>query len=72
MLRRRRGYAGGAASRPGPVLVRAGDGRRPPGVGAAAPGDGGGSVAGSRRPITPFMHYPPPPRPPLVYWTTIY
>ena len=33
----------------------AGDGLRPPRVGAAAPGDGSGSVACARRPITPFM-----------------
>ena len=46
-----------AASRVGPVLVREGDGLRPPGVGVAAPGEGVGSVAVSRRPITPFMHY---------------
>ena len=44
-----------AASRPGPVLVRAGAGRRPPIVRAAAPGDGAGTVACSRRPITRFM-----------------
>ena len=37
----------------------AGAGLRPPRVGAVAPGDGGGSVAWSSRPITPFMHYPP-------------
>ena len=33
-----------AASRVGPVLVRAGAGLRPPVVRAAAPGDGAGSV----------------------------
>ena len=37
-----------------------GDGLRPPSVGAAALGAGAVSVAWSRRPITPFMHYPPP------------
>ena len=43
-----------AASRPGPVLVRAGVGRRPPGVRAAAPGAGAGFFACAHRPITRF------------------
>ena len=50
-----------AASRPGPVLVRAGDGFRAPDVGATAPGAGAVSVACSSRPITSLMHYPPHP-----------
>ena len=49
----------------GPVLVRAGDGRRPPSVRAAAPGDGAGSVACAHRPITPLMPPSPRPRPAL-------
>ena len=40
-------------------------GAGPPRVGAAAPGAGAGSVAVSRRPITPFMHYSPRTRPAL-------
>ena len=54
-----------AASRPAPVLVRAGAGLRPPVVCAAAPGAGAGSVACARRPITRFMHYSPRTRPAL-------
>ena len=59
--RRRRCGERAAAARVGPVLVRAGAGLWPPGVGAAAPGDGGGSVACARRPITRLMG--PSPRP---------
>ena len=47
-----------AASRPGPVLVRAGAGLRPPVLRAAAPGDGAGFFACSSRPITPLLGYP--------------
>ena len=57
-----------AASRPRPVLVRgghrcAGDGLRAPVVRAAAPGDGAGAVAWSRRPITPLYGTLTTPRP---------
>ena len=55
---------GAAASRVGPVLVRAGAGRRPPGVRAAVPGAGAGFVACAHRPITPFMGPSPRPAPP--------
>ena len=44
-----------AASRPGPVLVRDGDGLRPPSVRAAPPGAGAGAGAFTNRPITPLM-----------------
>ena len=53
-MRRRRGERA-AASRVGPVLVHAGAGLWPPTVRFAAPGDGAGFFAVSRRPITPLM-----------------
>ena len=55
--------AGGGVTAGGPVLVRAGAGLRPPGVRAAAPGAGAGSVACARRPITRFMGPSPRPAP---------
>ena len=64
MRRRHRGERA-AASRPGPVLVSAGAGLRPPSVRAAAPGAGAGSVAVSHRPINPFMPRSPSTRPAL-------
>ena len=63
MLRRRRGDAGGgvtAGARPGPRGRR----RRPPGVGAAAPGAGAGSVAWSRPSHNSLYGTLTPPRPP--------
>ena len=51
----------------GPVLVRAGAGRRPPIVRAAVPGAGAGSVACAHRPINPLMPRAPRPRPVLHY-----
>ena len=61
MLRRRRGEAGGGVTAGARFWSARATGSGPASVGAAAPGAGAGSVAVSRRPITPFMHYSPPP-----------
>ena len=53
------GRAGRARARPGPPVVR-----------AAAPGDGAGSVACARRPITRFMGPSPRPAPPPLWILT--